>query len=690
MKSLLLYVEKWYFCLNLFYVALLQISSHTLYKILLCLLVVGVVVYLLPRAGSFQYEIQAGKPWQYETLLAPYDFPIQKTEDELEEERIRLKANIPRYFSVNQLVMPALFDAFDQYVAALPASEVSNALFVNWRTTIEAMYSIGVVSFSETLFEEEVALVNNTRKKTIKLTDLYADIDVKNELENQLTEAGTGILSDASMQYLLSLITPNVSYDETLTAQFHSEALAGIVPIRGLVTKGTRIIAKGEVVEGEKLKILQSLQLEYESQTWTQSNTAWIILGYTLLVSVPVLLLFVFLWRTRPLVFENNKRITFLCVIILLMVLLTKAVVDVNPLYVYAVPICMLPLLMRTFFDTRIALFSLMIALFLLAFLVPNSFEFMFLQMMAGILASLTVNDLYRRAKLFISVGLIVGLYVVSYIAFTLIHDGNLNQLSYDVLLLFVVNGLAILFVQPLIYIFEKVFGLVSDASLLELSDTNSKLLRELADKAPGTFQHSLQVANIAEAAANAIDANTLLTRVGALYHDIGKMKNPVFFSENQASYSPHDDLSSGVSAKIIIEHVLHGITLARKAKLPDRVIDFIRTHHGTTTVLYFYQQAKQNNVKVAVEQFQYPGPKPFSKETAIVMISDGVEAASKSLKEPTAEKIIAFIDKIVQRLMDEKQFLAADITLREIETIKKVLVEKLISSYHLRVAYPE
>jgi putative nucleotidyltransferase with HDIG domain len=662
----------------------------TLYKILLLLFVVGVVVYLLPRAGSFQYEIQAGKPWQYETLLAPYDFPIQKTQDELEDERTRLRANIPRYFSVDQEVLPAVFDAFDQYVAALPASEASNALFVNWRTTIEAMYTIGVVSFSETLFEEEVALVNNTRKKAIKLSDLFADINVKNELENQLSESGMDILSDASKQYLLSLITPNVSYDEPLTEQFRSEALAGIVPIRGLVTKGTRIIAKGEVVEGEKLKILQSLQLEYESQTWTQSNTAWIILGYTSLVSIPVLLLFVFLWRTRPLVFENNKRITFLCVNILLMVLMTKTVVDVNPLYVYAVPICMLPLLLRTFFDTRIALFSLMIALFLLAFLVPNSFEFMFLQMMAGILASLTVNDLYRRAKLFISVGLIIGLYVVSYIAFTLIHDGNLNQLSYDVLLLFVVNGLAILFVQPLIYIFEKVFGLVSDASLLELSDTNSKLLRELADKAPGTFQHSLQVANIAEAAANAIDANTLLTRVGALYHDIGKMKNPVFFSENQASYSPHDDLSSEVSAKIIIEHVLHGITLARKAKLPDRVVDFIRTHHGTTTVLYFYQQAKQNNDNVAIEQFQYPGPKPFSKETAIVMISDGVEAASKSLKEPTAEKIIAFVDKIVQRLMDEKQFLAADITLREIETIKKVLVEKLISSYHLRVSYPE
>ena len=457
-----------------------------------------------------------------------------------------------------------------------------------------------------------------------------------------------------------------------------------------MITKGTRIIAKGEVVEGEKLQFLKSLQLEYESQTWTQSNTTLILMGYSILVIMPVLLLFVFLWRTRPLVFDNNKRITFLCVNILLFVLLTKVIVDINPQYVYAVPICMLPLLLRTFLDTRIAIFSLMTTLFLIAFLVPNSFEFMFLHMMAGILASLSVNDLYRRAKLFISVGLIVSFYTLSYLAFTLIHDGNLTQLSSDVLLLFVINGLAILFVQPLIYIFEKVFGLVSDASLLELSDTNSKTLRELADKAPGTFQHSLQVANIAEAAANAVGANTLLTRVGALYHDIGKMKNPVFFSENQASYSPYDELEPEVSSKIIVEHVLNGITLARKVKLPDRVIDFIRTHHGTTTVLYFLQQAQQQNPDVNPERFQYPGPKPFSKETAIVMIADGVEAASKSLKEPTAEKIISFVDKIVQRLMDEKQFVEANITLREIETIKKVLAEKLISSYHLRVAYPD
>ncbi len=661
------------------------------YKAFLCLVTTALVVYMLPRGASFKYEIQEGKPWQYETLLAPYDFPIQKSKEELSREREALEASVPRYFSVQDETLTSILNYFDEYARTLPATPEHNAVLINWRTVIEEIYAVGVISDAQIIAENEtVAMVNDTRQSKTSIADLYNEKEAKDILLSQLAVFGSDVLSEATLQYLLSLIVPNIYFDEELTLQFKSIAVAGIIPIRGLVTKGTRIIAKGEVIEGEKLQRLKSLQQEFESQTWTQSNTTWIILGYSLLVLVPVLLLFVFLWRTRKMVFENNKRLTFLCLNVLLMVMLTKVVIDVDPQYVYAVPICMLPLLMRTFFDTRIALFTLLTTLFLIAFLVPNSFEFIYLQIMAGILASLTVNDLYRRAKLFISVGLIVGLYAISYVAFTLIHDGNLLQLSYEVLLLFVINGLAILFVQPLIYIFEKVFGLVSDASLLELSDTNSKLLRELADKAPGTFQHSLQVANIAEAAANAIGANTLLTRVGALYHDIGKLKNPVFFSENQATYSPHEDLEPEVSAKIIIDHVINGITNARKSKLPDRVIDFIRTHHGTTTVLFFLQQAQQINPDIDVEQFQYPGPKPFSKETAIVMISDGVEAASKSLKEPTAEKIVAFVDKIVNRLMDENQFLEANITLREIETVKKVLTEKLISSYHLRVSYPE
>ena len=397
------------------------------FRVFLCLITTAVVVYLLPRGASFQYEIQEGKPWQYETLLAPYDFPIQKSKEELDIERDALDASVPRYFSIQPDVIRIVLDDFDLYAATLPANPNFSAVLINWRTMLEEMYAYGVIADISTTDENEsIALVNGTRQTTVNISDLYTEIEAKGLLTSQLDAFESEILSETSLQYLLSLVVPNVAFNEELTRQFKEEAVAEIITVRGLVTKGTRIIAKGEVVEGEKLQKLKSLQLEFESQTWTQSNTTWIILGYSLLVFIPVVLLFVFLWRTRPTVFENNKRLMFLCVNILLMVLLTKAVVDVDPQYIYAVPICMLPLLMRTFFDTRVALFTLLIALFLIAFLIPNSFEFIYLQIMAGILASLTVNDLYRRAKLFISVILIVGLYAISYVAFTLIHDGNL------------------------------------------------------------------------------------------------------------------------------------------------------------------------------------------------------------------------------------------------------------------------
>jgi putative nucleotidyltransferase with HDIG domain len=322
--------------------------------------------------------------------------------------------------------------------------------------------------------------------------------------------------------------------------------------------------------------------------------------------------------------------------------------------------------------------------------MVPNSHEFVYLNMVTGIFASLTSDDLYRRAKLFTSVGIIYLLYIFSYLAFVLISDGNFTNFNLEILLMFTLNCFATLFVQPLTYIFEKLFGLVSDASLLELTDTNNKILRELENKAPGTFHHSLQVANLAETAANAVGANTLLTRVGALYHDIGKIKNPVFFSENQSNYNPHDNLEPVESKDIIIEHVKNGVLLAKKFNLPERIIDFIKSHHGTTTVLYFFHKQSLINKNVIIETFKYPGPKPHSKETSIVMIADGVEAASKSLKSPNLENIKQLVDKVTSRLMEENQFIDATITLKDIQIVKKVITDKLVSSFQLRVEYPE
>ena len=398
-----------------------------------------------------------------------------------------------------------------------------------------------------------------------------------------------------------------------------------------------------------------------------------------------------FIRNYRPKVYENNTQITFILFNVLLMVLLTTAVVKFNPAYVYAVPLCILPLIIKAFFDARLGLFTHVITILLLGFIVPDSFEYFFLQVIAGIVTILSTQELYKRANLFISVGQITLIYIIAYFAFNSIHQGGVENLEWENLGLFVLAGLATLFVQPLIYIYEKIFGLMSDVSLLELSDTNSKLLKLLADKAPGTFHHSLNVANLCEAAANEIGANAMLVRVGALYHDIGKMNNPTDFTENQSTgINVHDELSPKESARIIIDHVIDGIEIARKNNLPDRVIDFIRTHHGTSTVHYFYMKEKEVNEDAVITDFQYPGPLPFSKETAILMMSDSVEAASKSLKNPTSILIDSFVEKIIKKQMDDGQYLNADITFKEIQQVKKVLKKKLVNIYHLRIEYPE
>ncbi|MEM0932660.1 MAG: HDIG domain-containing metalloprotein, partial [Bacteroidota bacterium] len=385
------------------------------------------------------------------------------------------------------------------------------------------------------------------------------------------------------------------------------------------------------------------------------------------------------------------NKLTFIFVNILLMVLATTLMVKNQEGYVYVVPLCILPLILKNFFDARLGLFVHVLTVLILGFVVPNSFEYMFLQIIAGIVTILTASELYKRANLFISVGQITLIYIIGYFAFHIIHEGNLEGIEWILFGIFVLNGLLTLFAQPLIYIYEKIFGLVSDVSLLELSDTNSKLLKELSDKAPGTFHHSLQVANLAEAAANEIGANAMLVRVGALYHDIGKMNNPAFFTENQTTnINPHDDLPPKESAKIIIDHVIEGIEVARKYKLPDRIIDFLRTHHGTTTVYYFFKKQQEMDAEVDVLDFKYPGPTPFSKETAILMMSDAVEAASKSLKNPTYQIVDDFVEKIVKGQMQADQFINANITLKEIEMVKKILKQKLTNIYHLRVEYPE
>ena len=660
-----------------------------IYKVILFLITVFCLVYLFPRSGGFKYNYQTGKPWPYETLLAPFDFPIAKSEEELNAERQAVAQESPLIFTRDTLAEQRSLERTRKWIRQQVTPFSSSRILKDWDRYLTNLYSPGLIDASFAIQSAKPILVvrDNSAQKL-----LFSDLKINDSLPFSNESALlNGIIANASNRLILNeYIESNLVLDSLLTRQKLEESLSLILPTRGVVAEGERIIAQGEVVDQKRFQILNSLRVEYLSDLWASSEQS-IIIGYSILVSILIFLTFLFLWRYRPLVYENNTKVVFVFSTILIMVAAIKLAMTYNINFVYVVPLCIVPLLLKTFFDTRLAFFVFLMGLLLIGFMVPSDFSFIFMQLVAGAIATLTMPDLYKRANLFVVAVLIVVSYVFCYISFHMIYEGNLSTVSLDNLGFLLINGLGILFVHPLVYIYEKIFGLVSDLSLLELSDTNSKLLRTLSEKAPGTFHHSLQVANIAEAAANEVNANALLVRVGALYHDIGKMNNPLYFSENQSTnYNPHHELDPFESSRLILNHISDGIEIAKRNNLPDRIIDFIRTHHGTTPTRYFYHKAKKENEDIDKSIFCYPGPKPYSKETAILMMADSVEAASKSLQEPTAEGIASFVQKIIEEQADENQFDEADISLREIELIKKILIEKLINVYHLREVYPE
>ena len=648
-------------------------KNHSLiYKVLLFMATTFLLVYLFPKSGKFKYSFENGKPWQSENLYAPFDFALKKTNVDLGLEKKTITDNAALYFDVDVQIILEINSNYDsQFNLVFSDSLIidnQKDLFKQGKEILIKMYSYGVLDKEYDYPGDKQIVVLEDRKQT-KITN-YSNFITQNGIRLFLEkEIESQDLSKYKPQYLslfFDIIKSNVSLNESITNNSLQEELDKISSVRGSIERGTLIVSKGEVVEGDKLKILKSLQSEYESQVWSESSFNWIIAAYTLLVALALLMLLLFLRKYRLEVFNDNTKVTFIFFNILLMVFLTTLVANYNSSYIYIVPICILPLVLKAFFDARLGLFTHVITVLLLGFVVSNNYEYMFLQIIAGIVTILTVSELYKRANLFISVAQITLIYIVAYFAFFVIHEGSVDNLKWETFVLFILCGLATLFVQPLIYAYEKMFGLVSDVSLLELTDTNTKLLKELSNKAPGTFHHSLNVANLAEASANEIGANAMLVRVGALYHDVGKMKNATYFTENQSTgINPHDELSSKESATTIINHVIDGIEIAKKYNLPDRVIDFIRTHHGTSLVYYFYNQEKNLESGANVEDFKYPGPRPFSKETAILMMCDSVEAASKSLKEPTSTKIDAFVENIISKQIESEQFLNANITFK-------------------------
>lgn len=667
---------------TLFYTVFLHIST------------VAFILWIFPSQVTFNYQYSKGRPWNYENLYAPFDFEIRKTDAQIRSEREALLAQKVYFYRYDSEIVTAERSKLAERLEAVLPKDVSgearfNRLLSFLEQAFDSLYAKGV--FEGELPSVQVKIIRNNKAESISSDGLIASSSLTSYLSNYPIPMAEQSAKDLLRTILSQSIRPNLFLEESLTENAYQTQLNQLSLTRGIVFEGKLIIAKGEVVDDQSFQIIESLRLQYQSDQWKESNSYYLLAAYGLLVALLLLLLLLYLKRYREDLYRNTNQLTFIFFNIVLMVSVAIVLTRIDERFVYLAPLSILPLVLKNFFDARLALFVHLMTLLILGMVLPSAYEFLFLQLAAGIVVMLGSNELHKRTNLFAAAFFVTLVYIVSYVAFHGLRGGAILSIDLWVLLLFVLNGMITLFAQPLIYLYEKLFSLVSDVSLLELSDTNSKLLKELSEKAPGTFNHSLQVANLCEAAANAVGANSLLLRVGALYHDIGKMVTPEFFTENQIQgANPHEDLTPTESAQIIRRHVINGVELARKNNLPDRVIDFIRTHHGNSLVYYFYKRQLDDEGAVNELDFRYPGPIPFSKETAILMMCDAVEAASKSLKQPDYFALDQFVERIISGQLESGQFASATVTLKEIETIKAVLKKKLTNIYHVRVEYPE
>jgi hypothetical protein len=658
-----------------------------------------ILLALFPREGKFKYEFQRGRPWQHEDLIAPFDFAILKQQSELQLERKSALAEAYLFFRFDtekiEYAKSDFLARLDRVVVNQPTALQKELIIKTAFALLDSLYSKGIIEMIPELEKKspdfKIAVLQQNVARIVPVNSLFAIKKANDYILMNLATA-QGIDGKFVLPLLQASIMHNVLFDQDLTRVQREQSLASISNTRGMVQKGERIIAKGELVNESKFQQLESLRLEFETRSGSGYNFNMILLGRIILISMALLVFGLFMYTFRFDIFIENRNIVLLLMLITIMVSFTTFIMNMKVSYIMAIPICLVPIIVRTFYDTRLALFVHIITVIILGFLVPNSFEFLFMQLITGIITIISIVHLYHRSQFFFTSLMIFLSYSTIYIGMTLMQEGSIEQLDKMNFMMFGISAMLTLFSYPIIYLFERIFGMVTDVSLIELSDTNSKLLRELAIITPGTFQHSLIVSNIAEEAARAIGANALLARTGALYHDIGKMDMPMYFIENQSGgINPHDDLSYEESARIITGHVIRGIEKARLHKLPEAIIDFIRTHHGTRYTLYFYNKFKEEAGDVPFDgtAFRYRGPIPHSKETSILMMADSIEAASRSLKAPTEREVSELVERLIDNQMENKQFRNSSLTLRDITTIKKIIKKKLLSIYHIRIEYP-
>jgi cyclic-di-AMP phosphodiesterase PgpH len=668
-------------------------------KLLLMLLSVCIIVFTLPKQAKFSYEIEKGRIWNQKDLISPYNFAILKTPEEIRADQKAALATItPIYQYADDIAPRELREFKSDFEIKWHTAGFKDRLKEKYEligsNLLKAVYDKGILILNpkyQQNAESYAITILNKNVATDKITaDLFTRETALSYCDKALDQQG-----DLDKAFLLDLITvrlqPNLIFDNKLTSRLEKEVVEGLSTTRGMVQKGEVIVLKGSVVSDEVYQKLQSYKKAFEDNAWIKGDHRIVLLGQFLLVGICITLLMVFLYLFRKDIYHDNRLVSLILLVITAMLFTLSMAIKYQLPNLYFIPYCIVPLIIRILFDTRLALNIHLLVVMVAGFFVPNSFEFAFTEITAGMVSIYSIKNLIRREQFLISALIITFTYFVSFLGISFIREGSFTAIDWMDFLPFVVSVLLTLLAYPLVYVFEKMFSLTSDITLIELTNTNAPLLREMAFSAPGTFQHSLQVANLAENAIYSIGGNALLVRAGALYHDIGKLENPLFFIENQASgFNPHDKLSYQESAQIIIRHVRQGVEMARKANLPEIVIDFIRTHHGDTKVDFFYQSYLKNFPEKIVDEntFRYPGPIPFSKEGGVLMLADSVEAASRALKEPDELSISNLVDRIVKYKLDQDQLKDSNITLKDIETIKTIFKRMLMSIYHVRIDY--
>ncbi|TDN99045.1 HD family phosphohydrolase [Sunxiuqinia elliptica] len=681
MKKLLTRLARYY---HFFYIAFVFLAT------------VFLLYLIIPGESRFKYEFQKNAPWRHETLMAPFNFAILKSNEQIKAEQDSVRSQYIAYFKLDTLTGIAQQNNLGNTLRKL---EQDQQTINNLTDFIGTLYQDGILEQASENYpalqdKEQVILVKNKLAERVDIKELHSLKTAYQALSDTL-QAELGQTFDAFTQQvnLSDFIHANLSYDEAFNENELQKQLGEVSYTQGMIQAGERIIFKGDLVTPDKFTILESLKQTYETKRGQDIERYLLILGKIILIVSCLSIMIFYLYYFRPEIFNQKRRLSFILIMIVLMVFTSRFVNDRDFIDLYLVPLAILPILLRIFFDSRTAIFALLVTSLLVGYFAPNSFEYIFLNMVAGITAVFSLDKLHRRSHLVFTALWVFIAYSIVFLALSMIEEGNIESIAWEDLEWFGGNALLILLAYPLIYIFEKLFGFVSDVTLIELADTNQPLLRKLAQEAPGTFQHSLQIANLAEEVILRIGGNPFLVRAGALYHDIGKINQPVFFIENQAAgMSPHSELDNKESAKIIIDHVTQGVKIARRYKLPEILIDFISSHHGTTQAKYFYTMYKNEHPEEEVDarEFTYPGPPPKNKETSVVMLTDGIEAAARALKEKTPDNLRELIEKMVKDKLDAGQLENAELTLRDIRIFKDTILEKLMNIYHVRIEYPE